>query len=534
MNMKKKYEILSRNTILSPDDPTKNVFIMKDKQMGLLDFLNHKVSLLMFFIFAISNTSYAQNYTFAQSSGTYTTVPSPTTVHASGWDEAVVAATIPFNFTYNGSVYTTCNVATNGFITLGTTAPAGNYYTPISGSTGYDLAVSAFGRDLISNASTIVKGVSGSSPNRIFIIQWNNAQRYNGGAVAGDVLNFQIRLYETSNKIEIMYGSCSATSTANSSKGEVGLRGTSNATFNNRSGANNTAWASTSAGTTNADTVNYKSTVLPASGLTFTWTPIPPPANDNCSGATGLTVGAAAVTGNVSGATQSLAATCAGTANDDIWYSFTTSTAGTYAITLVGSSSFDAVLDLRSGACNGTNIACADNTSGGGTETITATGLAASTTYYIRAYDYYSTIPATTTFTIAVAFIPPPTITSFASSGCAGSSLVITGTNLSGASSVTIGGTTAAITANTATSVTVTVGSGTTGNIVITATNGTVTSATPFTVNPLPTTTWSSATSPVCFSASAQTTPLAYTATTNSPSTYSITWNASPDRKSVV
>ena len=46
-------------------------------------------------------------------------------------------------------------------------------------------------------------------------------------------------------------------------------------------------------------------------------------------------------------------------------------------------------------------------------------------------------------------------------------------------------------------------------------------------VNPLPTITLG-AVAPVCSSASSQNTTLAYTATTNSPTTYSIVWNASP------
>lgn len=134
-----------------------------------------------------------------------------------------------------------------------------------------------------------------------------------------------------------------------------------------------------------------------------------PPTNDNCSGATALTLDAAAVTGNVTNATQSLAAiTCgtAGNANDDVWYSFTTAGAGTYTITVIGASGFDAVVDVRSGACTGTNIFCADATAGGGTETVSATGLTASTTYYVRVYDYNSGTPTNPTFTIAVASPP--------------------------------------------------------------------------------------------------------------------------------
>lgn len=129
------------------------------------------------------------------------------------------------------------------------------------------------------------------------------------------------------------------------------------------------------------------------------------PANDNCSGATTVTVTAncsSPTNGTVSGATNSLVSPCVGTSEDDVWHKFTTGSAGNYVITVVGSSDFDAVVDLRSGACNGTNIPpCADNSGMGGTEVISAT-LSASTTYFVRVYDYYSIPPTTSTFTICV------------------------------------------------------------------------------------------------------------------------------------
>jgi uncharacterized delta-60 repeat protein len=81
----------------------------------------------------------------------------------------------------------------------------------------------------------------------------------------------------------------------------------------------------------------------------------------------------------------------------------------------------------------------------------------------------------------------PPTITSFTpSSGCASStSVVITGTNFTGATAVSIGGTAvASFTVNSATQITATVGSGTTGLIVVTTPDGTGTSGSTFTVNP--------------------------------------------------
>ncbi|HNW68862.1 MAG TPA: choice-of-anchor J domain-containing protein [Bacteroidales bacterium] len=80
-----------------------------------------------------------------------------------------------------------------------------------------------------------------------------------------------------------------------------------------------------------------------------------------------------------------------------------------------------------------------------------------------------------------------PSITSLGStSGCAGSDLVINGTNLENATSVTIGGTAAVITLNTGTAITVTVGTGTTGTVAVTTLGGTATSTETFTVNPLP------------------------------------------------
>lgn len=68
-----------------------------------------------------------------------------------------------------------------------------------------------------------------------------------------------------------------------------------------------------------------------------------------------------------------------------------------------------------------------------------------------------------------------------------------------------------------------------TGTLTVKNANGcTSTPATTFTVtvNPLPTITTDATAADVCFSTSAQNTTLAYTATTNTPTNYSITWNA--------
>jgi hypothetical protein len=117
-----------------------------------------------------------------------------------------------------------------------------------------------------------------------------------------------------------------------------------------------------------------------------------PPANDDCSNAKPLTTcGSQDSMKALNGATQSIAAiSCAGftgTANDDVWYSFIAD-ATTMYITVKSFGGYDAVVDLRSGACNGINIGCADASAADGFEDIVAPSLTIGQTYYIRVYDY--------------------------------------------------------------------------------------------------------------------------------------------------
>lgn len=129
----------------------------------------------LFSIFGASNVfGQVANYNFSESAGTYTTITG-TTIHASGWDDAVSTNTIPlgFIFNFNGTNYTTCSVNSNGYITFGATTSANNLYTPISDNSGYAGVISALGVNLIDdNARDIIYRTSGTAPNRVFTIQW--------------------------------------------------------------------------------------------------------------------------------------------------------------------------------------------------------------------------------------------------------------------------------------------------------------------------------------------------------------------------
>ncbi|QYS90281.1 hypothetical protein JJC04_08755 [Flavobacterium covae] len=147
-------------------------------------------------------------------------------------------------------------------------------YNPISSGTGYNGAVSALGVDMAdSGTKAITYSTTGSAPNRVFTIQWDDAKRYNRNGN----FDFQIKLYETTNVVSIVYGICSPTGTTTSENinVEVGLRGATNTDFNNRNKTNHSSWASTTTrGTTNINTCTTNGSSAPSNGLTFTWTPI--------------------------------------------------------------------------------------------------------------------------------------------------------------------------------------------------------------------------------------------------------------------
>ncbi len=168
--------------------------------------------------------------------------------------------------TVDGTPYTTMFVQANGWITLGGSSISTSY-VPISNSTSYPVVISAFGRDLNNGASGAPKISYNTNDGGDIVVQFQDVRRYN---VSGELLSFQIRLTPASGVIRFIYGG-TITAGINSSYPQVGLRGATNTIYNNRT--TTTDWAATTAGATNGATCTYSETVLPAVGLTFTFTP---------------------------------------------------------------------------------------------------------------------------------------------------------------------------------------------------------------------------------------------------------------------
>ena len=239
------------------------------------------------------------SYSFTQSTSSYTAITGGTVLGTTTTDDQrfVNPATpaggtvsagpgfpIGFNFTYNGFVYDVFGVNANGWVSFGQSAlgaaavdvPAS--YTAISSTSTATAAlqnrVAVLSRDLQAQTGAAIRFQTiGTAPNRVCVIQWSGYRRY---AQTGDLINMQLRLYETTNAVQIVYGLCSTSSATSSTGTQVGLRGSTNADFNNRTTTNN--WAATTSGATNADGCTFASGITPSNGLTFTWrTPV---AND--------------------------------------------------------------------------------------------------------------------------------------------------------------------------------------------------------------------------------------------------------------
>lgn len=144
--------------------------------------------------------------------------------------------------------------------------------------------------------------------------------------------------------------------------------------------------------------------------------PIPPPSNDDCSGAITLTSGSINNSGTVWSATASsgIPVGCAtGDPDDDVWYKFTTgatSNSVTISLSSVGTdlSTSGARIQMFTGTCGSlTSYAC-------GTSSLT-TAVSGNTTYYVRVYSAgtgsIGTVSSGSTFSITATVSGPVVVT---------------------------------------------------------------------------------------------------------------------------
>jgi len=244
-------------------------------------------SFLLFILTTFNIKAQVSAYTFASAAGTYTAITSGTVANAVGssWDDAVTSAIpIGFNFYFNGTTYSTFGINSNGFIILGSGAPVTGY-CPANIGTSNSNVIMAYGTDLVpvsASLGEIQYLTQGSGSSHTLTVQWKNVHHFLGAA--GDNWTFQIILTESTNTVKIVYGPMTETTSgaanacadAANESGGVGLIGATNADFNARKVAAANTWAASVAApnvTANASVCFLRAAILPASGLTWTWTP---------------------------------------------------------------------------------------------------------------------------------------------------------------------------------------------------------------------------------------------------------------------
>jgi Secretion system C-terminal sorting domain/Ig-like domain CHU_C associated/Purple acid Phosphatase, N-terminal domain len=302
-------------------------------------------------------------YTFAQSSGTYTPITNGNVLGAVTTDDDIFSnLPIGFPFFYNGNSYTAFGINTNGWLYFGS-AIGGSSYTSLSTGTTNNV-FAALNYDLQGNPNTgeLSYKTIGAAPNRTLVVQWKNFDSFSS-TTNSDNYNFQIRLDETVNTLTAVYGSFVKDATVR--QAQVGLRGASNADFNNRQVvAGVQTWSTTIAGATNAVTCELNTTPLvPASGQTFVWTPPVAPAVP-----TSLTFTAITTTG--------MTVNWVDNSTDELNFQVYRST-DNVNFTFAGT------------------VASASTVTTGNPYNLVATGLASNTLYYWRVYALNGAAPST-------------------------------------------------------------------------------------------------------------------------------------------
>ncbi|MFN8249955.1 MAG: T9SS type A sorting domain-containing protein [Ferruginibacter sp.] len=204
----------------------------------------------------------------------------------------------------------------------------------------------------VTPSSSIYAFVTGTAPNRKFVIQWTQAKRYGGPGT--DDFNFQMILSEgggvaSLQTLEVIYSTMTATDPENLDA-QIGLRGATTSDFNARKSL--TSWAATTTATANTDLVRLNNGLNPAAGLTFTWSPC-----TTMPGLPGVLTGTGSVCTNGTTYTYTV-----GAATNATYYNWSYSGTGATFTTPTGSNSVN--ITFAPGATSGTLSVTAANLCG--------------------------------------------------------------------------------------------------------------------------------------------------------------------------
>lgn len=172
----------------------------------------------------LSSTISAQaDYVFSASAGTFTEITGGTNVSKIEADDEVSnGISLGFNFEFGGVTYNHVAASSNGFMYLDTNNTASRTGNNLDGVAQAIIAPLWDDLDGRATNSTASYTITGTAPNQIFTFEWLKWEwNYTSG---NEVISFQVKLYEGSNKIEFIYRPESANPT--NPTASIGLCGT--------------------------------------------------------------------------------------------------------------------------------------------------------------------------------------------------------------------------------------------------------------------------------------------------------------------
>ena len=223
-------------------------------------------------LMATAAAGQANTYTFSTTTTTFASIAGTSLVAAGLDDSASPATNIGFTFTFAGTAYTQFSTSSNGLLGLGATPVSTAYQNALNTGVAPYPNIAPWWDDLYTATGGVTYLLAGTAPNRTLTVQWNVTNCCTGGT-ADKV--FQVRLTETTNTIQFIYGAGA-------------LPGSASIGLNTASGNYHSVTATSH--TSSILAANDANATWPGSGRVYTFTP---PAPGPCTSITALTCGTA-------------------------------------------------------------------------------------------------------------------------------------------------------------------------------------------------------------------------------------------------
>lgn len=146
-----------------------------------------------------ANTYSVSSITYGLLSGTGTAIT------LSDNDDGSASVALPFSFNFFGTSYSTLYVHSNGFVSFSSGQPGGSPYTetiPTAANPNNYIAICHDDLNVTGSGAAVSYFTTGTSPNRVFVINYNAVKFYNGASNNGD-MSGQIQLFEADNRVEV-------------------------------------------------------------------------------------------------------------------------------------------------------------------------------------------------------------------------------------------------------------------------------------------------------------------------------------------